>query len=303
MDLANNKYGTTNWLHLVFGAALAVTFFLPLLSWEGNLVSGSAMASGNFFKISVAVSGPDNPFPKLSFAFYLFWLIPALAVLSILLVLLRKSGVLFSFFAGALSLALLTVYFLFSKTLALDFGVGKNVSGMLKPAAYIHVLSAVGLIATAFPVKNIFSKIIWLLIGPVIAYGSYKIGEKYITGETHTATESVKTDYTINAADLLKEFSSSDTAANNKYKEKVIVLNGKTSAVEILPDSTSTIKFADSTGSYAIFSFEKSEFDKIKTINQDDAVSLKAICSGGIFSEILGTTVITFKRATFNSNQ
>ncbi|MEQ1677440.1 MAG: hypothetical protein ABL876_12105, partial [Chitinophagaceae bacterium] len=60
---------------------------------------------------------------------------------------------------------------------------------------------------------------------------------------------------------------------------------------------------ADSTGSYAIFSFEKSMYEKAKAVQQGDQVSLKGVCSGSIYSEILGTTAISFKRATFNSNK
>ncbi len=123
---------------------------------------------------------------------------------------------------------------------------------------------------------------------------------KYIMGETHAATENVKADYTVNSADLIKEFITNDTATNKKYIEKILVVNGNASAVEVLADSTSTIKFEDSTGSYVIFSFEKNQLDQVKNIKKGDAVSLKGVCSGSIFSEILGTTSISFKRATLN---
>jgi len=87
---------------------------------------------------------------------------------------------------------------------------------------------------------------------------------------------------------------------NKKYLDKTLVVNGNASAVEVLADSTSTIKFSDSTGSYAIFSLEKNQLDQVKNIKSGDAVSLKGVCSGSIFSEILGTTSISFKRATLN---
>jgi hypothetical protein len=294
---ANTNSG--KWLHVLFAAGLLVSFFLPWVLWDSSKVSGYAMPSGNFFKTSETVGGPANPFPQFGFAFYTFWLIPVLAVLSATFALLKKKTIPFAFIAGALSLSLITVFILFSTTL-IDLGIGSSVSGMLKPAAYIHALSAVGLIVTAFPVKNIAPKLIWLLIGPVIAYGSYKMGEKYIMGETHAATENVKADYTLNSADLIKEFITNDTATNKKYIEKVLVVNGNASAVEVLADSTSTIKFEDSTGSYVIFSLGKNQLDLVKNIKNGDIVSLKGVCSGSIFSEILGTTSISFKRATLN---
>ncbi len=302
MPAPNNKTSIASWLHLLFGVVIIVTFFLPWVSWDGTLVKGSAMATGDFFAISEKKFGLANPFPQFSFSFYVFWLIPALAAVSGALMLAKKKTVPFSYITGALSLALFTVYYLFTNTL-IDLGIGKNVFGMLKPAAYIHVVAALGLIITAFSPKNLLPKIFWLLTGPVIVYAGYKFGEKYIMSETHTATEDVKADYTVDATKLIKEFITNDTATNKKYHDKMIVVDGNAAVVEILPDSTSTIKFEDSTGSYAIFSLEKNEFEKVKKIKQGDAVSLKGVCSGSIYSEILSTTAITFKRATFNSKK
>jgi hypothetical protein len=299
MSQKNANTSSVKWLQILFSAGLLVSFFLPWVIWDNTKVSGYEMPSGGFFKASEAIGGPANPFPQFSFALYTFWLIPVLAVIITTFAFLRKKTIPFAFIAGALSLSLITVFILFTSML-IDLGIGTDVFSLLKPAAYIQTISAAGLIITAFPVKNIAPKIIWLLIGPVIAYGSFKMGEKYIMGETHAATENVKADYTLNSADLIKEFITNDTATNKKYIEKILIVNGNTSAVEVLADSTSTIKFEDSTGSYIIFSLEKNQIDQAKNIKKGDAVSLKGVCSGSIFSEILGTTSISFKRATLN---
>lgn len=305
MSHSNNKVSIASWLHLFFGVVLTISFFLPWVSWEGTLVNGSAMATGDFFAISEKKFGLANPFPQFSFSFYIFWLIPLLAALSAALVVLQKKTTPFACIPGALSLALFMVYYLFTNTL-IDLGVGKNVFGMLKPAAYIHFAAASGLIITAFSAKSLLPKIFWLLTGPVIAYAGYKFGEKYIMSETHTATEDVKADYTVGAVDLIKEFIANDTATNKKYKEKVLVVNGKASVIEISKDSISTIKFIDSIstgGSYAIFSLEKDQLEKVKTLKQGDEVSLKGVCSGSIYSEIYSSFAISFKRGTFNSKK
>lgn len=291
--------GSGKWLQIFSSLALLISFFLPWVIWSGSLVTGYAMPLGDFFKISEKVGGPENPFPQFNFSFYVFWLIPVLAVIIIASLLSKRKAALLSFIAGALSLASLTVYFLFSKTL-LDFGVGTKVSLMIQPGFYVQAVAAIFLILTAFPVKSVVTKIVWLLMGPVFAFGAYTVGEKYIMSETHSATENVKADYTVNSADLIKEFLTNDTATNKKYLDKTLVVNGNASAVEILADSTSTIKFADSTGSYAIFSLEKSEMPEVKKIKTGDPVSLKGVCSGSIFSDILGTTSISFKRAILN---
>ena len=202
--------------------------------------------------------------------------------------------------AGTLSLALITVFILFTKTL-LSLGVGKSVFSMLKPGIVLHGLSAIGFILSA-PASGWLKKAGWLLVGPVFALASFLFIEKYLEKETHTNTGEVNIDYTISSSELIKEFSLNDTAANKKYLNKVLVVNGPAADVETAADSTSTIKFADSTGSYTIFSLEKSELSVIKNIKAGDEVSLKGVCSGSIFSEILGTTSISFKRAILNKN-
>ena len=289
-------------LHLALGVLLAATFFMPWVSWAGHPVTGSAMVTGQFFKISETEFKLGNPFPKLSFTFYIFWIIPLLGVICAAFSILKKKTIPLCYIAGAASLALLIIYYLFTKTL-IDLGVGENVFRMLKPAAYLHAVAAIGLIFTAQPAKVWLPKVFWLLVGPVIAYASFKFIEKKTMSETHTATEKVKADYTLAADTLIREFLANDTATNKKYNDKMLVVNGRVSKIELLDDSTSTISFADSTGSYAIFSLEKNQYDRVKGIKQGDAVSLKGVCSGSIYSEILGTTAITFKRATFNSDK
>jgi hypothetical protein len=80
----------------------------------------------------------------------------------------------------------------------------------------------------------------------------------------------------------------------------MLQVTGTVSAVDIAADSTSTIRFEDSTGPYAIFSLEKSQVNKIRNTKAGDMVSVKGICSGSIFSDILGTTSINFKRSILN---
>jgi tRNA_anti-like len=296
------KTGTINagkWLQLLFAVTLLVSFFLPWVVWDSSIVTGSSMPMGGFFKTSEEVGGPANPFPELSFSFFMFWLIPVLAALTAGFVLIKRKTIPFVFFAGALSLALVTVFFLFTNTL-IDLGIGKNVFAMLKPGAYIHAFSAFGIILTAFPVKNNIYKLIWLIIGPVIAFGAYKMGEKYIMGERFEDTVNVKADYTVNAIDLIREFAANDTAANKKYREKILAVNGIISQVEKKLDSTVNIKFIDTTRHFLNFSLDKKDYLKTKSIKAGDNVSLKGSCSGSDYSLILDSTSISFKRATIN---
>ncbi len=283
------------WLTIFCGAGLLISYFLPWVEWGGSNISGYAMASGDFFKLSESKLSLANPFPQFSFAFFVFWLTPVLPAIIIFLTVTNKKTGLLPFITGFLSLSLVTVYILFT-----DFGVGGNVFGVMKITVWLHVLTAIGLIVFAFPNASLLKKAAWIIAGPIFVFISFKLTEKYIMAETHKDTADVKADYSVGAADLIKEFITNDTAANKKYLEKVLIVYGNASAVNVQTDSTSTIKFADSTGSYAIFSLEKSEMHNVQKIKTGDAVSLKGVCSGSIFSEILSTTSISFKRATLN---
>src|SRR5258706_11410159 len=88
---SNKKFN--NWLPCVFGAGLLVSFFLPWVSWDGNSVSGYGMPRGDFFSLAETKFGLGNPFPKLSFVFNIFLLIPALSLLVVVLAVLHKKTV------------------------------------------------------------------------------------------------------------------------------------------------------------------------------------------------------------------
>ncbi len=293
---------TKKWLHIVLGICLLIAFFLPWVLWSDTSVKGYDLPAGNFFSISASQFGLKNPFPQLSFAFYIFWLIPVLIVLSLFLAFNNKKTILPAFIAGALSLSLVTVFFLFTKTL-IDLGVGENVFKMLQLPAYIAIVAAIGFILTVVPDSHWGKKMIWIIVGPVLAFSAYTIGEKKVWNETHTATDNVTADYTISANELLKEFLTNDSLANANYTEKIITVSGSISEIERTSDSTTNIRFDDPGGSYIAFSFDKEQYGQLNNLKPGDAVSLKGSCSGSFYSEILGTTSISFKRSILNKNK
>jgi hypothetical protein len=297
-----NKTSTSiKWLHLGSGAVMLVSFFLPWVSWAGVKVKGVDLPAGNFFRLSESNFKLGNPFPQFDFSFYAFWLIPVLLIVTAILAWQNKRSAFTAFIAGAMTLALVTVFYLFTNTLV-DLGVGKSALQMMQPAAFVSAIAAIAFILTALTPSNWLKKMVWVFLGPVLAFGAYKMGEKAVMAETFSNTREVKADYTVNATDLIREFAVNDTAANNKYREKIILVNGTATQVERLSDSTTSIQFADSTGSYIAFSFEKEQYEEAKAIKTGDAVSLKGSCSGSIYSDILGITSISFKRSTINKN-
>ena len=291
------------WLPAFFAAILLISFFLPWVGWKDAVLSGNAMPSGAFFYTAKEKFGVDNPFPQFSFAFKIFWIIPVAAFVVIVFLLLKKNSMWPAIVAGLLSLSLVLVYFLFSKNMVDQLGVSKSVWAMTRPWLFIHSLAAVAIVLSAGEGKW------WLKAGLVLATALIttagfnmvsKQAEKKILKETFETTDNIKADYTLSSGELIKEFMANDMAANKKYLEKVLAVSGPVASIDIATDSSSSIKFADSTGSYAIFSLEKTQLNKMKMIKTGDTVSVKGVCSGSMFSEILGTTTISFKRSTLN---
>lgn len=257
------------------------------------------MPGGKFFNLAETKFGLGNPFPQFNFSFVLFWLIPAGALASMVLAAVHKKWSLAAFITGILSLSLVTVFFLFTQKLIM-LGIGRNVFAMLRPAVWLQAISAMGLILVAPAPSAVLKKIAWIAAGPVFVFISFLIMEKYLMSETFSDTAVVKADYTVSAPELIHEFAANDSAANIKYREKIVSVNGAASEVEAKSDSTVNIKFTDSTGSYIIFSMDKDQYETAKNIKPGDAVSLKGSCSGSVYSEILSTTSISFKRSTLN---
>jgi tRNA_anti-like len=113
-------------------------------------------------------------------------------------------------------------------------------------------------------------------------------------------TASIKADYTVNAMGFIKEFKQDMAAANKKYSEKIVIVNGTVSAIE-MADTTANIKMVDTTnGAYIIFAFQQQHLQEAKAMKEGEAVSVKGSCSNGAFSTILEAEYITFKRCAIN---
>lgn len=118
----------------------------------------------------------------------------------------------------------------------------------------------------------------------------------YIFNEKFIDTVEVKSDYTVNALDFIKEFKTDISLANKKYSEKIIVVNGIVS--EVVPADTSANIIMKDTASeaYIIFAFQLQHLSDAKLIKEGERISIKGSCSNGVYSEILETENISFKR-------
>ena len=139
-----------------------------------------------------------------------------------------------------------------------------------------------------------------ILIGILVVAVTLFAVAWYIFNDKYADTAERKAAYAVNAMDFIKEFEKSDSLANRKYTEQIITVNGTVSEVQQV-DTTANIKFIDITsGSYIIFAFQQQHLAEAKQLKEGDKVSIKGSCSGGTYSEILGTEYISFKRCAIN---
>jgi TolA-binding protein len=140
--------------------------------------------------------------------------------------------------------------------------------------------------------KLLITGLILLLVGGFAVW--------YIFTEKFSDTTERKAAFTVNAMDFIGEFQKNDSAANNKYREQIITVNGRISELESA-DTTINVKMKDTlTGSYIIFAFQQQHLKEAKQLKEGDSVSIKGSCSGGVYSSILETEFITFKRCAIN---
>jgi flagellar basal body-associated protein FliL len=145
--------------------------------------------------------------------------------------------------------------------------------------------------------KNRIKKI--LIIGLILFVAAVGVAW-YMYTNTFSDTSKEKAAYTFNALDFIAAFQQNDSTANKKYAEQIITINGRVTAIE-QADTTVNIKMADTiTGSYVIFAFQQQDAANVKKVKQGDSVSIKGSCSGGVYSDILQTEFITFKRCSIN---
>lgn len=140
-----------------------------------------------------------------------------------------------------------------------------------------------------------------LLVGGLLLVIAFAAVYWYVATDKYGNTKNVKSAYTVEAIPFIKEFIENDSLANARYTDQVITVKGSVSAIETA-DTTINIKFIDTTtGSYAIFAFQQQHLAEAKTVKVGDQVAIKGSCSGGIYSDILEATSISFKRSTLDN--
>ncbi|MFT3680603.1 MAG: hypothetical protein QM791_10050 [Ferruginibacter sp.] len=145
--------------------------------------------------------------------------------------------------------------------------------------------------------KGVGKKILTAVLVALVAGGAVAW---YLFTKKFDDTAAAKADYTVNALEFMQEFHKDISSANKKYTEKIVTVNGRIAQVEAA-DTTINLKMIDTTtGDYVIFAFQQQDMPAAKQVKTGDSVSVKGSCSGGLYSDILETGYITFKRCSLN---
>ncbi|MBI5856423.1 MAG: hypothetical protein HZB42_02135 [Sphingobacteriales bacterium] len=125
----------------------------------------------------------------------------------------------------------------------------------------------------------------------IVAAAALYIYKEY--NRRHKDTASLKPDYSTEAASFIKEFENNEKAANKKFLDKVIRVEGVVK--EVVKDEKGFYTLA--LGDTASMSSVRCNIDSMHTkeavaVMKGNKVAIKGICSGFNADELLGSDVI-----------
>ncbi len=100
--------------------------------------------------------------------------------------------------------------------------------------------------------------------------------------------------YTISATQLFEEFAKDETAALNKFRNKILLVEGIIQDIKPVNDSVASILLrADDSGLGTIkCGLGKEYANAVKTINIEETIKIKGVCSGLSKVEDFGITIM-----------
>lgn len=101
-----------------------------------------------------------------------------------------------------------------------------------------------------------------------------------VYNKPHLNIEKSKIDYQTEASDLLSEFEENSAIASQKYINKVIVVSGKISSIDITENATNILlaEKGDFFGVYCSFPTEKVE--SLRNLTVGETLKIKGVCTG-----------------------
>lgn len=110
---------------------------------------------------------------------------------------------------------------------------------------------------------------------------------------THKDTASLRPDYSLEAAGLIKEFEADEKASNKKFWDKVLKVQGMVK--EVIKDDKGfyTVALGDTSSMSSVrCSIDSVHSNEAASVKKGSIISVKGICSGFNTDELLGSDVI-----------
>jgi len=125
----------------------------------------------------------------------------------------------------------------------------------------------------------------------IIAAGAIYIYKEY--NRTQKDTARLKTDYSVSAATLIREFESDEHRSNEKYWDKVLRVAGRIKDVIRDEKGFSDVILGDTVSMSSVrCSIDSLHTHETVSLRKGDSVIVKGICSGFNADELLGSDVI-----------
>lgn len=133
-------------------------------------------------------------------------------------------------------------------------------------------------------------KIFLFLVVALCISGFYGI---YLFNKKPTDTRKQQADFKISATDLVKEFSTNEETASEKYVDKILIVTGQLKEVNA---TTSTLFLDGSDPVIAITcSFYADENNQLNKIKPGDAIQVKGKCTGKLIDIVLNNCSLNSK--------
>ena len=105
-------------------------------------------------------------------------------------------------------------------------------------------------------------------------------------------TDKLKAAFTLNAADLIRQFTADEAKATVKYSDHVISVQGIIDSVQPA-DSIGTVFLKDGRSTTSVMcQFDKKDFQEMLGLQKGDLITIKGICSGYLMDVILVRCVV-----------
>jgi uncharacterized protein YyaL (SSP411 family) len=134
-----------------------------------------------------------------------------------------------------------------------------------------------------------------LVFGVVAAY----IYKEY--NRTHEDTAAIKSDYSLTAFSLIKEFEMDEPASNKKYWDKVILVDGMVKDLAKDDRGLYSVILGDTDSMSSVrCSMDSIHNNEAATVKKGDRLAMKGICTGFNADEMLGSDVILVRCAVYS---